>query len=168
MKNVLKGYDWFVEKTGSVVMWLGLILVLQMSFEVFMRYALDSPTIWGYDVSVMTGIALYIIAWSYADLHNQHVRVDIIYVRLSEKGKAIIDMIGAILFFLPFVAVMLYTSSSWMVRAWVTHEVRRETYWYPPSGPIRTIFFIGVVLFTLRGLTRLIRDTYLVVRSKPL
>jgi len=168
VRRILEGYDWFIDKAGSVAMWLGLILVLQMSFEVFMRYALNSPTIWGYDTAVMMGIALYIIAWSYADLHNQHVRVDIVYVRLSAKGKAIIDMLGAIFFFLPFVAAMLYTSSTWMWKAWATHEVRSETYWYPPAAPIRTLFFLGVILFTFRGLVRLTRDVYLVVKSKPL
>jgi TRAP-type mannitol/chloroaromatic compound transport system permease small subunit len=168
VKKILSGYDWFVDKTGELVKWLAVILVLQMSFEVTMRYLFNAPTIWGYDTAVMTGIALYIIAWSYADLHNQHVRVDIVYVRLSAKGKAIIDMLGAIFFFLPFVATMLYTSSTWMWKAWATHEVRSETYWYPPAAPIRTLFFLGVILFTFRGLTRLIRDVYLVVRSKPL
>jgi len=168
MKRILEGYDWFVDKTGELVKWLAVSLVLVMTFEVTMRYALNSPTIWGYDTAVMIGITLYVLAWSYADLHNQHVRVDIVYVRLSARGRALIDMLGAIFFFLPFVATMLYTSSTWMWKAWATHEVRAETYWYPPAGPIRTLFFLGVVLFTFRGLVRLIRDVYLVVRSKPL
>ncbi len=168
MKKILSGYDWFVDKVGELVKWLAVILVFQMTFEVTMRYLFNSPTIWGYDTAVMTGIILYVMAWSYADLHNQHVRVDLIYTRLSDKGKALIDTLGAIFFFLPFVAVMLYTSSTWMWKAWATHEVRSETYWYPPAAPIRTLFFLGVIMFTLRGLTRLIRDTYLVVRSKPL
>lgn len=168
VRRILEGCDWLVDKTGELVKWLAVILVLQMSFEVSMRYLFNAPTIWGYDTAVMMGNALYILAWSYADLHNQHVRVDVVYAKLSAKAKAAIDAIGSVLFFLPFVAVMLYTSSTWMWRAWATHEVRSETYWYPPAGPIRTVFFLGVILFTFRGLTRLIRDVYLLARSKPL
>lgn len=168
MKKTLDFFDWLVDKIGELVKWLAVALVLVMTFEVTMRYAFDSPTIWGYDTAVMIGITLYVLAWSYADLHNRHVRVDVAYARLSDRARAIVDIVGAIFFFVPFIITMLYTSSTWMWKAWVTHEVRSETYWYPPAGPIRTAFLLGTVLFTFRGLVRLIRDVYLVVRSKPL
>ncbi len=166
MKKALTFFDSLINVTGEFDKFLAILLVMVMCFEVVMRYLFNSPTIWGYDTSVMIGITLYALAWSYADLYNQHVRVDIIYIKLSSKGKAVIDVIGYVLFFLPFILTMIYTSYTWMVKAWVEHEVRSETYWYPPAGPIRTIFFLGILLFTIRGTVRLIRDIN-TLRSKP-
>ncbi len=167
MKKVLDKIDSVVRYTGEMDKFFALALVLVMTQEVIRRYFFNAASIYGYDTAVMIGLTIYILAWSYADLHNQHVRVDVLYLRQSPAVKAIIDICGAVFFFFPFVAMLLYVSYGWMIKAWVTHEVRSETYWYPPAAPIRTVFFLGVVLFTLRGLVRFIRDVY-TLRGKPL
>jgi TRAP-type mannitol/chloroaromatic compound transport system permease small subunit len=153
---------------GEIVKYLVVFLVFQMSFEVMMRYLFNRPTVWGYDTAVMTGTVIYAIAWAYADLFDQHVRVDILYSRWTGPRKAIIDILGGIFFFIPFIATMLYASFYFMWLSWAEHEIRAWTFWYPPAAPIRTVFFLGVVLFLLRGIMRLTRDIYFVARGKHL
>lgn len=160
--------DSVVKSLGEIVKYLVLFLVLLMSYEVMMRYLFNAPTLWGYDTAIMTGTVIYAIAWAYADLFDQHVRVDILYSRWTKPRKAIVDILGGIVFFIPFIATMLYSSFTWMWESWATHEIRNETFWYPPAAPIRTVFFLGVVLFLLRGVIRLTRDIYFVAKGKAL
>ncbi len=154
------------EFAGGTVKWFAYALILIMVYDVTMRYVFNAPTMWAYETAIMLGAAMYILAWSYTHRHHGHVRIDVIYTHLSSRGKAVIDVIGALLFFLPLAAVLIYTSAFWMWRAWSIKEVLTEGYWYPPLSPLRTVIFIGAILFTLQGGARIFRDVYILVRNK--
>jgi len=116
----------------------------------------------------MLGGTIVALGWSYTHRHHGHVRVDVFYARLSPKGKAITDIICALLLFFPLLVILAYTAASWMWDSWSMNEVLIESYWYPPAGPIRTIMFLGLSLFALQGVAQFIRDLYLLRRNKPL
>lgn len=168
MKTILRFIDSVNQRTGSSVGWLCLALVLVGSYDAIMRYAFNAPTLWAYETSCMLGGTIYVMGWAYDYLRNSHVRVDILYTRLSPRGKAIADVVCAGIFFFPLMGILVKTSISWMLRAWSIDEVMIETYWYPPAAPYRTVFAVGICLFTLQGLVRFIRDLYLVIRNKVL
>jgi len=166
MKRILRFVDATSTWTGRIVLWLSVILVIVMTYEVFMRYALNSPTMWAYETSIMIGAAMYALSWAYVHRERAHIRVDLIYSRLSSRGKAIVDTICAFFLFFPLISLLGYMAFSWMARAWKINEKSVETYWYPPIAPLRTAVFIGLVLFGLQGLVQFIRDVYLLVRNK--
>ena len=166
MKKFLRLIDSTSTWTGKIVLWLSVILVIVMTYEVFMRYALNSPTMWAYETSIMIGAAMYALSWAYVHRERAHIRVDLIYSRLSSRGKAIVDTICTFFLFFPLISLLGYMAFSWMTRAWKINEKSVETYWYPPIAPLRTAVFIGLVLFGLQGLVQFIRDVYLLVRNK--
>jgi len=116
----------------------------------------------------MLGGTIYVIGWAYDHMRKSHIRVDIFYAYLSPRGKAIADVVCAAIFFFPLMAILVKTSISWMLRAWSIGEVMKYTYWYPPAGPYRTVFLVGICLFTLQGLAQFIRDLYFIIRNKAL
>lgn len=132
-----------------------------------MRYVFNAPTKWGYETCSMLGGTIYALGWAYDHLHKSHVRVDIFYTRLSQRGKAITDVICAAIFFFPLMAILIKTTVSWAWRAWSIGEVMIEAHWYPPAAPFRTIVAVGICFFALQGLAQFIRDLYLVIRRKP-
>jgi len=168
MRKILGFIDSVNRRTGSSAGWLCIALVLVGSYDAIMRYAFNAPTVWAYETSCMLGGTIYVMGWGYDHLFNAHVRVDILYTHLSARGKAIADVVGAGIFFFPLMGILVKTSISWMLRAWSINEVMIETYWYPPAAPYRTIFAVGICLFTLQGLVRFIRDLYFVIRNKAL
>jgi TRAP-type mannitol/chloroaromatic compound transport system permease small subunit len=167
MKAILKAVDAVSSWTGKCVQWLSVALILVMTFEVIMRYVFDSPTLWAFETSIMLGATMYVLGWAYAHLHRLHLRVDVFYVRLSPRGKSLIDALGTLFLAFPILTVMIINSFNYAVIAWKTKERLDLTIWYPPAGPMRTVIVIGFILLTLQCLAGLARDLYMVVRSKP-
>jgi len=160
MRRILKAIDFASESVGSWARWLTLGLVLVGALDTFMRYAMDAPTVWAYETSSMLGGSIYALGWAYALLHKSHIRVDIFFSRLSERGQAIADVIFAALFFFPLMSVLVYKATFWAIRAWTRGEVMMESYWYPPAGPFRTVIAVGIILLLLQGAAKFIRDVH--------
>ena len=167
MRKVLKTIDSINEFVGEQMKWVVLFLILVVCSEVMMRYVFNSPTSQLPVIQTWTGTTLYILAFGYVMLHKGHVRVDVLYMRFSDRMKAIMDVILFFVFFVPAIGSLLYSGYNWMIHAWVAGERSMLTYWYPPMAPVRTIVFIGLSLFFLQGLATLYRDLYMAVRSKP-
>jgi len=167
MRKIVHTIDSISEKIGRAGCWLSVALVLIVTYEVFMRYVFTKPSLWAYEVTVMLAASLYVLAFSYAHLHRAHVRVDMIYSHLPSRGRAIIDALGGLLLFFPFIFLLTYISWSWMWHAWATAEKMPITGWYPPAGPLRTVVFIGIAMFALQGIAHFIRDVYLLIKNQP-
>jgi len=166
MRKLLKVIDTISEWSGRLGRWFTLFLVLVMVYEVISRYAFHRPTMWAYETSIMLGCALYALGYSYVQCHRAHVRVDVFYIRLSSRGKAIIDVIGGVIFFLPLIIMLTDTSWLWMIKAWKIKEKMFETYWFPPAYPLRTAVALGFALLAMQGLAQLFRDFYQLIRNK--
>ena len=94
LEAILRGIDWFIEWSGQESKWLGLVLVFTISYDVVMRYLLNMPTKWSYELSYMVGGSMMVLAGAFVMLHDEHVRIDIIYNRLSLRKQLIIDQVN--------------------------------------------------------------------------
>lgn len=158
MRAFLSAVESVSEISGKIVRWVSLALVLVLVWEVAARYVFGAPTIWAHALSTMLGAALFALGWAYTHYHHGHVRVDVLYARVSDRKKAAIDVIGWLIFFLPLLGILIYQSIREMAASWAMHEVITTTYWYPPAAPIRTLVVIGLVLFGMQGVVQFIRD----------
>ena len=166
MRKIITTIDNISEWTGRSIRWLVIFLLLVICAEVFMRYVLNMPTVQGPVIATMCGAAFYALSWSYVQLHRRHIRVDVFYSRFSTRGKAITDVVCAVLFLLPLIGLLTYASWNWVWYAWATDEKSLQTYWYPITGPVRTAVFLGLCLFSLQCLAQFFRDLHLLVRNK--
>ena len=166
MRNILRVVDAISEWTGKIVCWLALVLVLVMTYSVIMRYVFRMPLMWAYETSIMLGAAIYVLGWSYALKRNVHVRLDIFYVRLSSRWKAIIDVAGTILVLFPLFFLLIQSATRYAWVAWEINEKLTETYWYPPAAPIRTVVALGFILYAFQAMAELIRNLYILIRNK--
>ena len=98
---------------GEFVAYWAVLAVFAYYFEVIGRYVFNSPTNWVHESTFLMFGMQYMIAGAYAYRGESHVRVDLVYTKLSPRGKAICDMIGA-LFFLIFIGTMAWTG--WRLR----------------------------------------------------
>lgn len=126
-----------------------------------MRYVLDSPTIYSYEVAIEMGVVICAAGLAYTHLHHGHVRVDVFWRNLSSKGKALADVITSLLFFFPVVIMMVYISVDWLVFSLREEEIMTATFLYPPAWPVRAVMAVGFFMFISQGVAKLIRDIYL-------
>jgi TRAP-type mannitol/chloroaromatic compound transport system permease small subunit len=167
MRYVIRIIDLITDSTGRIAHWLSVALVLVMSYEVIMRYAFNSPTMWAYQTAMMIGATIYFLAWSYVQRHGGHIRIDVVYSHLSPRKKAVIDVLGTALLFFPLIFIITKTAAGWAVKSWVINEKMGETYWLPPAFPIRAAFLLGLCLYGLQNCAQFIRDLHLVIRNRP-
>ena len=110
---------------------------------------------------------MYALSWADVQRNNRHIRVDVIYTKLSERKKLIIDVIGIGLFFLPLGVFLVRASIGWTIDSWVWGERFMESTWYPPSAPFRAMLAIGYTLLLIQASADFIRDVYRLIEGKP-
>ncbi len=166
MRKIIHTIDATSDWTAKIGRWLIPILMVMVTLEVTLRYVFTKPTLWGYELHVMLAASSYMIAFAYTHLQRAHVRVDMIYAHLPSKAQALIDSLGTLFLFFPFIFLLSYAAWNYMFNAWATSEKMAITGWYPPAGPLRTMVLFGLCLFALQAVAHFFRDTYLLIRGR--
>ena len=100
-------YDKLVKYSGYLASALFIAIGFIVSYEVIMRYLFNSPTIWVNEVSRFLQIWATYLALTYSFHKNDFIRITVIYDRLNDKGKKILDFISFI-FILIFSSFVVY------------------------------------------------------------
>lgn len=167
MRAALRVIDSISEYSAMIGRWLALILVLVMTYEVILRHGFGRSNMWAHELPMMLGASLYALGYAYVHRLGAHIRVDILYVRLSLRGRAIVDVLGALVFLFPIMIVVIYASVSAAEFAWVRDERWVYTAWFPPVAPLRTVIAAGFCLLLLQSVAQFIRDLHILIRNKP-
>ncbi len=168
MTKVLKFVDWISEQTGSLSRWLVAVLIVLVFSDTVARYLFNAPLSFGYQLACMLGAAIYALFWGYVHKNRSHVRVDLLYNLLSEKGRAILDIVFTTVLMFPVMFIMIRISAQLTVRSFIGGEVLTESYWYPPVWPMRAVVLIGLILLLLQSIVELIRDIHFVAKGERL
>ncbi|MDC1213256.1 TRAP transporter small permease subunit [Rhodospirillales bacterium] len=142
---------------GKTFAWCIMILTLSTCYEVFVRYALNSPTVWAFDMSVQMYGALFMMAGAYALSQDAHVRGDVLYRLMPLKWQAGVDFVLFILFLMPGAICLIYYGYGYASDAWFYKEVS----WSSPAR-IQIYFFktlipIAGTLVLLQGIAETVR-----------
>ena len=100
-------YDKIVKYSGYLASALFITIGFIVSYEVIMRYLFNSPTIWVNEVSRFLQIWATYLALTYSFHKNDFIRINVVYDRLNENGKKILDFISFI-FILIFSSFVVY------------------------------------------------------------
>ncbi|WP_052261549.1 TRAP transporter small permease subunit [Ruegeria sp. ANG-S4] len=142
---------------GKAFGWCILILTLSVSYEVFVRYVLNKPTVWAFDMMVQMYGALFLMAGAYALAQDAHVRGDVLYRLFSVRWQARVDFILYILFFFPGMFALFWYGWEIAQDSWRYEEVS----WNSPAR-IQIYFFKTLIpvagfLLMLQGLAEMAR-----------
>ena len=121
---------------GRAFGWCILILTLSVAYEVFVRYVLNAPTVWAFDMMVQMYGALFLMAGAYALAQDAHVRADVVYRLIPVRWQARIDFVLYILFFFPGMAALFWFGWEIAADSWRYKEVS----WNSPAR-IQIYFF---------------------------
>ncbi len=152
-------FDRISDMTGRFVAWLTLVMVLLTAVIVVMRYAFDAGRIWMQESVTWMHAAVFMIGAAYTLLHEEHVRVDIFYRDMSPRRRAIVDLVGVVLFLLPMCGYLAYSAYDFAATSWSIRESSREPGGLPfPMIPLlKSIVIVMPVAVALQGLSMLRR-----------
>jgi TRAP-type mannitol/chloroaromatic compound transport system permease small subunit len=157
----MEKYIYFFESLsiwiGRAFGWCILILTLSVTYEVFVRYVLNAPTVWAFDMMVQMYGALFLMAGPYALAQDAHVRGDVLYRLFPFKVQARIDLILYIFFFFPGMLALFYFGYEIASDSWRYKEVS----WNSPAR-IQIYFFKSLIplaggLLILQGISESMR-----------
>ena len=118
--------DHTAETTGRLISWLVLLMMLITSLIVVMRYLFNTGSIALQEsVTYLHGI-VFLLAISYTLKNKAHVRVDILYQRFSLRTKAMIDLLGTIIFLLPFAGFVTWVCIDYVLFPGRCRKVRQN------------------------------------------
>ncbi len=142
---------------GRAFGWCILILTLSVSYEVFVRYVLNAPTVWAFDMMVQMYGALFLMAGPYALAQDSHVRADVVYRLLPIRWQARIDFTLYLLFFFPGMLALFWFGWEIAADSWRYEEVS----WNSPAR-IQVYFFktlipIAGALLIIQGIAECMR-----------
>lgn len=157
MERGLRVIDKISHWSGVVASWLLIALVGCMFYEVVVRYAFNAPTLWSFELSMFLAGSMYALGGAYVLLNGAHIKVDVIWERFSERGKAIADLATTVFFF-AFVVILLWKSWEGLLLALKPPLERTMTPWAGLLWPARMAIPVGVFLILLQGVAKLIRD----------
>ena len=165
IQKLYNGMGWVSEWSGKTVSGLIIVLVIAIAYDVTARYIFNAPTIWSFSVSYMLGGTFAALGLCYVYYYNGNVRVDIIYSRLSPKGKLIIDILFTVIFFFPlfFTLAKLFIQDA--LFSYSTHEVGFESVLYPVLWPFKTLLALGFSLLFLQGVATFVKDVAALVKG---
>lgn len=166
VKLVLHAVDRLSEVVGLLVSVLMPAMVAVLAIEVIARYIFNSPTIWAYDTAIFMFGYTGLLGGAYALSKKQHINVDLVYSRLSPRGRAVLDVTTGLLFFFFMTLVIIYGWDN-AIEA-IRGGEATATLWGPPIGHFKLMVPVGAALLFLQGLANWIRSLYLAVTNKEL
>jgi TRAP-type mannitol/chloroaromatic compound transport system permease small subunit len=148
--------DSLTERIGRVVIWLVLVATLISAGNALARYALGQSSNAWLEIQWYLFGAIFLLAAGYTLKHNSHVRIDILYNRLSPRGQAWIDLAGGLVFLLPMAVLLAWLAWPMAHEAWATHELS------PDAGglvrwPVKLLLPLGFALLALQGIAEIIK-----------
>jgi TRAP-type mannitol/chloroaromatic compound transport system permease small subunit len=157
VSKLISGIDQLSRMVGHAFAWCIVILTFGTSYEVFVRYVLNNPTSWAFDMSYLMYGGLFFMAGAYTLSRNGHVRGDFIYRMWSPRGQAIIELTLYVLFFYPGVLALMYSGWAYGTEALKIREVSVNSPVGIPVWQLKLLIPFGAALLALQGLAEVLR-----------
>ena len=148
--------DWLSEQIGQALKWLVLASSLISAGTALVRYGLHTGSNAWLEIQWYMFGAMFLLGAGYALKHDEHVRVDIFFSKMSPRNQAWVDVFGGILFLMPAAVIITWLSWHMVVNSILINEMSSD-----PGGllrwPIKICIPIGFALLALQGIADIIK-----------
>lgn len=155
--------DRFCDAIDRVNSWVGqgfaltiFVVTLVILIEVFARGVVGQATTWANETTIYLSACAYLVSGGYALAHRRHVRIDLIYDRLSAATRARLDLFTFVFFFM-YVGALIWVGGTLAWGSFLEGE-GTGTPWNPRIWPVKFAIPVAGVLLLLQGIANLLRD----------
>ncbi|MGQ0664751.1 MAG: TRAP transporter small permease subunit [Pseudomonadota bacterium] len=154
----IRAVDRLNEAVGRVVAWLALGTVVVCFLTVYLRYVVGFGFIWLQELYVWQYAIVFMVGAGYTFLYGGHVRVDIFYAPMSVRNKAWVDLIGTVVFALPFMTVVFVESWPFFVASLAIGEGSQQPAGLPALYLLKSTLLLFALLVGLQALAMMARS----------
>ncbi|WP_281984293.1 TRAP transporter small permease subunit [Thalassorhabdomicrobium marinisediminis] len=153
---IIRIIDSVNELVGRVVSVVAVVFAAIIIYDVFMRYAMNAPTRWAFDVTKMLYGFYFVLLGGYALRHQAHVRVDLVTEALSPMARRIVEILGYLIFFFPFAWVFMTRSYEFAMRSYAQGETTYGSVQLPVY-PLKMAMSLAAALLMLQGISQVLK-----------
>ena len=141
---------------GVVANWLVLGACVISAGNAASRYLFSASSNAWLEVQWYMFAGMVLLGAPYTLKVNEHVRVDLVFGALSDRGRLWVDVFGIIFFLLPICVVLIYFTWFWFLDSWRIGEVS-QNYGGLLRWPVKLLLPLGFALMALQGISELIK-----------
>ncbi|WP_292894717.1 TRAP transporter small permease subunit [Nitratireductor sp.] len=149
--------DRFNDRLGRWGSWLIGVLILIQFLVVVLRYVFGLGSIKLQESIIYTHAVVLMFLAAYTLRHDGHVRLDIFYSAAKTRSRALLDLLGGLLYLLPMCVFMLYVTAPYVGRSWSVLEGSRELSGLPGVYLVKTSMLFFAILLLAQGLSMIAR-----------
>jgi TRAP-type mannitol/chloroaromatic compound transport system permease small subunit len=149
--------DQLSKTVGHAFAWCIVIVTFGTCYEVFVRYVLNDPTSWAFDMSYLMYGAVFYMAGAYTLSRGGHVRADMFYRLWSDRTQAAVELVLYVLFFFPGILALVVAGSHYGMDALRIREVSVNSPAGVPIWPLKMMIPVGGALIALQGFAEVLR-----------
>lgn len=145
-------------RVGRAVAWVTLAMVLVQFVVVVMRYVFGVGSLYTQQSVVYMHGVIFMVAAGYALLDDAHVRIDIVFAKLSDRKRAVINLLGSLCMLLPLCIVILVQSWPYVIASWRALEGAPEGTGLPGIFLLKTVILVYAGLLGIQSISLAIRS----------
>lgn len=166
ISGYLRLIDSFNETIGRLTSWLTFILVLVVSYDVVVRYIFDTGSVALQEVEWHIFALIFLLAAGYTLKIDEHVRVDVFYTNFTEKKKAWINLLGSILFLVPFCIIVILSSENFLYISFRVNETSPDAGGLPARYLLKAVIPFSFFLLLLQGVAAAFRSIIIIMKKE--
>lgn len=144
------------ERIGRTVMWLVLVAVLVSAANATVRKIFDTSSNAWLELQWQMFGAVFMLCAAYTFLRNEHIRIDIVNSYFPKAVRDWIDLLGHVLFLMPFVILMLVDGIPFALASWRIGEQSMNAGGLP-QWPAKILVPLGFFLLGLQGVSEFVK-----------
>lgn len=157
IQRLIYAIDQLSKTIGHAFAWCIVILTFGTCYEVFVRYVLDDPTSWAFDMSYLMYGAIFYMAGAYTLSRAGHVRADMLYRKWSDRTQAGVELFLYVVFFFPGILALVIAGWDYGFEALRIREVSVNSPAGVPIWPLKAMIPVGAGFMALQGLAESLR-----------
>jgi len=171
MESFLKGIIFISgsinEWVGRTVAWLTAILVVIVCVDITRRKLFSETATWILELEWHLFALIFLLGAGYALKHDRHVRVDLFYSKFSPRDQAWVNLLGSVLFLIPWCILIFYTSYYYALESFEIDEGSPNPGGLPARYLIKGAITLGIGLLLLQAISVVAESTLTLLRKKP-
>lgn len=124
--KIEKWFDKISRFIGYVCSLLMVVMMLNIFYDVFMRYVFKNGSIALQEMEWHLFSVIILLGTSYALMEDSHVRVDVLYAKFSDRKKALVNIMGTIVFITPIALLVALSSVGFVMEAFTSNEISSD------------------------------------------
>jgi TRAP-type mannitol/chloroaromatic compound transport system permease small subunit len=160
MRELARTIDAFQEHIGRGVSWLMFAMVVVVFGDVILRYAFNRSSVFTQELEWHLFGLVYLLAAGYTMLHDEHVRIDILYSKWSPRKKAAVDFVLLFVMFFPSAIMIVATTWPFVKHSFAVNEGSADPGGIPFRWAYKSVIIIGFALLMLQAVSQAIKNFY--------